>query len=48
MCERMILMNKEKMIIGICMAISVTVGLIATQNANCLWGLVFILGLIPF
>lgn len=38
-------MNKSKMIIGICMAAAVVVGLITTRSANCLWGLIFILGL---
>lgn len=38
-------MNKAKTIVSVSMTIAVMVGLIATQNANCLWGLIFILGL---
>lgn len=41
-------MHREEMIVGMSMAIAVMVGLVATQNANCLWGLIFILGLIFF
>lgn len=36
-------MDKTRMVVGVSIAIAVMVGLITTKNANCLWGLIFIL-----
>lgn len=38
-------MSREKMVVGIGMAIAIMVGLLATRSANCLWGLLLIVGL---
>lgn len=43
--EEIYLMDKARMVVGVSIAIAVMVGLITTENANCLWGLIFILWL---